>query len=61
MAIRTAFDLASGSLIFVFDADYTYRANCIPKMVELLEIGHDAVQGSRLRGQKDPCQIEPAH
>jgi glycosyltransferase involved in cell wall biosynthesis len=50
-AIRTAFGAASGDFIFMLDADYTYPATYIPKMLEVLQGGGDVVIGSRLRGQ----------
>ncbi len=50
-AIRTAFKAASGDFIFMLDADYTYPANYISKMLEVLREGDDVVIGSRLRGQ----------
>ena len=50
-AIRTAFKAASGDFIFMLDADYTYPAIYISKMLEVLHEGSDVVIGSRLRGQ----------
>ena len=50
-AIRTAFKAASGDFIFMLDADYTYPAIYISKMLEVLREGSDVVIGSRLRGQ----------
>jgi len=50
-AIRTAFKAASGDFIFMLDADYTYPATYISKMLEILHGGSDVVIGSRLRGQ----------
>ncbi len=50
-AIRTAFREAVGDFIFILDADYTYPAAYIPKMLEVLHGGNDVVIGSRLRGQ----------
>ncbi|MFC1950467.1 glycosyltransferase family 2 protein [Chloroflexota bacterium] len=50
-AIRTAFKSVSGDFIFMLDADYTYPASYIPRMLEVLQEGHDVVIGSRLKGQ----------
>ncbi len=52
-AIRRAFESVNGDFIFVLDADYTYPAIYIPRMVEVLEQGHDVVMGSRLRRQME--------
>ena len=50
-AIRTAFESVSGDFIFMLDADYTYPATYIPRMLEVLQERHDVVIGSRLKGQ----------
>ena len=50
-AVRTGFESASGDFIFILDADYTYPATYILRMLEVLQEGHDVVIGSRLRGQ----------
>ena len=50
-AIRTAFKSVSGDFIFMLDADYTYPATYIPRMLEVLQEGQDVVIGSRLKGQ----------
>jgi len=50
-AVRTAFESVSGDFIFMLDADYTYPATYIPRMLEVLQEGHDVVIGSRLKGQ----------
>lgn len=50
-AVRTAFKSVSGNFIFMLDADYTYPATYILRMLEVLQEGHDVVIGSRLRGQ----------
>ena len=52
-AIRTAFESVSGDFVFMIDADFTYPATYIPRMLELLEGGHDVVLGSRLKGQRE--------
>lgn len=50
-AVRTALKSVSGDFIFMLDADYTYPATYIPRMLEVLRKGHDVVIGSRLGGQ----------
>lgn len=50
-AIRTAFESVSGDFVFMIDADFTYPATYIPRMLELLEGGYDVVLGSRLKGE----------
>jgi dolichol-phosphate mannosyltransferase len=50
-AVRAAFKSVSGNFIFMLDADYTYPATYILRMLEVLQEGHDVVIGSRLRGQ----------
>lgn len=50
-AIRTAFESVSGDYVFMLDADFTYPATYIPRMLDLLEEGYDVVLGSRLKGQ----------
>ena len=50
-AIRTAFESVGGDYVFMLDADFTYPATYIPRMLELLEEGYDVVLGSRLKGQ----------
>jgi dolichol-phosphate hexosyltransferase len=50
-AITTAFESTSEDFVFMLDADYTYPATYIPKMLELLESGWDVVLGSRLKGK----------
>jgi len=52
-AIRTAFESVSGDFVFMIDADFTYPATYIPRMLEILEGGHDVVLGSRLKGQRE--------
>lgn len=52
-AIRTAFESVSGDFVFMIDADFTYPATYIPRMLELLEGGYDVVLGSRLKGQRE--------
>ena len=50
-AVRTGFKSVSGDFIFILDADYTYPATYIPRMLEFLREGCDVVIGSRLKGQ----------
>ncbi len=50
-SVRTALKSVSGNFIFFLDADYTYPATYILRMLEVLHEGQDVVIGSRLRGQ----------
>jgi dolichol-phosphate mannosyltransferase len=50
-AIRTAFESVGGDYVFMLDADFTYPATYIPRMLKLLEGKYDVVLGSRLNGQ----------
>ncbi len=50
-AVRTGFKSAGVDFIFILDADYTYPATYIPRMLEFLREGCDVVIGSRLKGQ----------
>jgi len=50
-AVRTGFKSVGGDFIFILDADYTYPATYIPRMLEFLQEGCDVVIGSRLKGQ----------
>jgi len=52
-AIRTAFESVSSDFVFMMDADFTYPATYIPRMLDLLEEGYDVVLGSRLKGQME--------
>ncbi len=52
-AMRTAFESVSGDFVFMIDADFTYPATYVPRMLELLEGGYDVVLGSRLKGQRE--------
>ncbi len=60
-AIRTAFKSVSGDFIFMLDADYTYPATYIPRMLEVLQEGHDVVIGSRLKGQMGKGAMSKMH
>ena len=60
-AIRTAFKSVSGDFIFMLDADYTYPATYIPRMLEVLQEGHDVVIGSRLKGQMEKGAMSKMH
>lgn len=50
-SVRTALKSVNGDFIFMLDADYTYPATYIPRMLQVLRKGHDVVIGSRLGGQ----------
>jgi dolichol-phosphate mannosyltransferase len=50
-AVRAGFKSVGGDFIFILDADYTYPATYIPRMLEFLREGCDVVIGSRLKGQ----------
>jgi dolichol-phosphate mannosyltransferase len=52
-AIRTAFESVGGDFVFMIDADFTYPATYIPRMLDILEGGYDVVLGSRLKGQRE--------
>ena len=49
-AIRTGIENALGEIVVTIDADCTYEANAIPKLVELVENGVDLAIGSRFLG-----------
>jgi glycosyltransferase involved in cell wall biosynthesis len=51
-AITTAFKYVDGDFIFILDADYTYPATYLPRMLHLLE-NYDVVLGSRLKGKME--------
>jgi glycosyltransferase involved in cell wall biosynthesis len=46
-AIRTGINNATGAIIILTDADYTYPAEYIPKFIHEIEKGADLVLGSR--------------
>jgi len=50
-AVRAGLKSVGGDFIFILDADYTYPATYIPRMLEFLREGCDVVIGSRLKGQ----------
>jgi len=52
-AVRRGFESVNGDFIFMLDSDYTYPATYIPRMLEVLEQGHDVVIGSRLKGMME--------
>ena len=52
-AIKRAFETVNGDFVFILDADYTYPATYIPKMLGLLEVEYDVLIGSRLKGEMD--------
>jgi dolichol-phosphate mannosyltransferase len=57
-AIRTGFGTVNGDFVFMLDADFTYPANYIVQMVELLEEGYDVVLGTRLKGSVEQGAIK---
>lgn len=50
-AMQTAFQAVDASFVFMLDADYTYPATYIPKMLGLLQHDFNVVIGSRLKGK----------
>lgn len=50
-AMRSVFRRFKADFVFMLDADYTYPAIYIPKMLDILEQGYPVVTGSRLRGK----------
>ncbi|MFH1386296.1 MAG: glycosyltransferase family 2 protein [bacterium] len=48
MALRTAFQAASGDVIITTDCDNTYPMDYIPKMLSLINQGFDLVSGNRI-------------
>lgn len=51
-AITTAFKAVNDDFVFILDADYTYPAIYLPRMLQALE-QHDVVLGSRLKGKME--------
>jgi glycosyltransferase involved in cell wall biosynthesis len=51
-AISTAFKTVNDDFIFILDADYTYPAIYLPRMLQVLE-NYDVVLGSRLKGKME--------
>jgi glycosyltransferase involved in cell wall biosynthesis len=58
-AVRTAFSIVDGDLVFMLDSDFTYPAGHISQMIDLLESGYDVVLGSRLKGRLEKGSIKP--
>ncbi|MDI6639936.1 MAG: glycosyltransferase [Methanocellales archaeon] len=56
-AIATGIESASGEIITTIDADCTYEAEAIPKLVELVEKGADLAIGSRFLGQIEGMRL----
>jgi glycosyltransferase involved in cell wall biosynthesis len=52
VAIRTGVGGARGSIVVIMDADYTYPARYIPRLIEEVEKGADLALGSRFLGGK---------
>lgn len=52
-AIKTGVENSTGEIVITIDADCTYEANAIPKLVKLVESGVDLAIGSRFLGQME--------
>ena len=50
-AMRTVFEQTKADYVFMLDADYTYPATYITRMLDILEQGYHVVIGSRLQGK----------
>jgi len=55
--LRTALTQVNSDYIFILDADYTYPADRIPDMLQILKQGCDVVTGSRLKGRREKGAI----
>jgi len=53
MAVIAGFELSRGEVIVTLDADLQNPPEEIPKLLELIEKGHDLVSGIRLHERKD--------
>lgn len=53
MAVMAGFELTRGEIIITLDADLQNPPEEIPKLVDLVEKGHDLVSGIRLYERKD--------
>lgn len=53
MAVMAGFELAGGDIIVTLDSDLQNPPEEIPKLLELMEKGHDLVSGIRLYERKD--------
>lgn len=53
MAVMAGFELSQGEIIVTLDADLQNPPEEIPKLLELIERGHDLVSGIRLHERKD--------
>jgi dolichol-phosphate hexosyltransferase len=51
-AITTAFKIVDADFVFILDADYTYPATYLTRMLHVLQ-EYDVVLGSRLRGKME--------
>ena len=52
-ALRLGFENSTGEIILMMDADYSHRAEDIPKLLEALKDGAGLVIGSRVYGGSD--------
>jgi undecaprenyl-phosphate 4-deoxy-4-formamido-L-arabinose transferase len=53
MAVMAGFELSQGEIIVTLDSDLQNPPEEIPKLLELIEKGHDLVSGIRLHERKD--------
>jgi undecaprenyl-phosphate 4-deoxy-4-formamido-L-arabinose transferase len=53
MAVMAGFELSQGEVIVTLDSDLQNPPEEIPKLLELMEQGHDLVSGVRLHERKD--------
>jgi len=53
VALRTGFENAAGEVIVMLDADLQYAPEDIPKLLEMIDNGYDAVNGWR-KNRHDP-------
>ena len=57
-AVRAAFKSVDGDFMIMLDADYTYPAEHIPSLLDVLQNGCDVVIGSRLKGRREAGAIK---
>lgn len=60
-ALMMGFDEACGKYVLMLDADNTYNFDDIPRFVELLRSGYDAVIGNRFKGGIAPGAMTWSH
>lgn len=53
MAVMAGFELSQGDIVMTLDSDLQNPPEEIPKLLELMEQGHDLVSGVRLYDRKD--------